>query len=153
MQIDPDTSLGFLVSDIARLLRERFNDTAQAFGLTQAQARALLHLARNPGVSQVALAQLLEIQPITLLRQIDRLEQAGLVERRQNPDDRRAQQLHLTVAAEPLLDEIGRCGAEITEAALAGLSSTDRERLFQQLRHVKNNLGSAGSAAAPRATR
>ena len=66
MRLDADNSLGFLVSDIARLLREQFNDTAQSVGLTLAQARTLLHLARNEGISQVSLAQILEVQPITL---------------------------------------------------------------------------------------
>jgi DNA-binding MarR family transcriptional regulator len=140
MRIDPDTSLGFLVSDIARMLREQFNETAQKVGLTQAQARALLQLGRNEGISQVALAQLLEIQPITLLRNIDRLEQAGLVERKQNPADRRAQQLYLTPAAQPLLEEIADLGKSLSDAALKGIDSKTRNTLISTLQQVKANL-------------
>ena len=138
--IDPDNSLGFLVSDIARALRERFNDTAQAVGLTLAQARALLHLANLEGISQVALARRLEIQPITMLRQIDRLEEAGLIERRPNPRDRRAQQLYLTPAADPLLSEISRLGGSLTEAAFAGMSDEERQRIIELLQQGKLNL-------------
>jgi len=147
MRIDPDTSVGFLVSDIARMFRERFNDTAQEAGLTLAQARALLQLGRNEGISQVALAQLLEIQPITLLRNIDRLEQAGLVERRPNPNDRRAQQLYLTPAAQPLLDKITQLGRNLSEAALSGVDPATREVLIQTLQKVKDNLLAPAAAA------
>jgi MarR family transcriptional regulator for hemolysin len=140
MLFDPDHTLGFLVADIARLLRERFNDTANAFGLTLAQGRALVHLARNQGTSQVALAQLLEVQPITLLRLIDRLEESGLVERRPNPHDRRAQQLYLTPAADRLLEEINLLGSSLTDTAMAGLGARDRERLITLLGRVKRNL-------------
>jgi len=147
MRIDPDTSLGFLVSDIARMLRERFNETTQSVGLTQAQARTLMQLGRNEGISQVALAQLLEIQPITLLRNVDRLEQAGLLERRQNPTDRRARQLYLTPAAQPLLDEITALGRSLTEAALSGIAAGDRATLISTLQQIKGNL--AEPAVAP----
>jgi DNA-binding MarR family transcriptional regulator len=150
---DPDQSLGFLVADIARLLRERFNDTAQSLGLTLAQGRALLHLARNEGVSQVALAQTLEIAPITLLRQIDRLEEAGLVTRRPNPSDRRAQQLYLTGNGAALIAEITTLGQTLTDVAMTGLSPTDRSRLFELLGRIKRNLTTAptegGSAIPP----
>jgi MarR family transcriptional regulator for hemolysin len=140
MLFDPDHSLGFLVADIARLLRERFNETANAFGLTLAQGRALVHLARSQGTSQVALAQSLEVQPITLLRLIDRLEESGLVERRPNPNDRRAQQLYLTAKADKLLEEINLLGSSLTETAMAGLAARDRERLITLLGRVKRNL-------------
>lgn len=150
---DPDQSLGFLVADIARLLRERFNDTAHAFGLTLAQGRALLHLARNEGVSQVTLAQMLEIAPITLLRQIDRLEEAGLVSRRPNPNDRRAQQLYLTDNGAALIAEITTLGQTLTDVAMTGLSQTDRVRLFELLGRIKRNLTATptepGSANPP----
>lgn len=142
MSTDPNTSLGFLVSDIARMLREKFNETAQALGLTLAQARALAHLANNEGISQVALAKRLEIQPITLLRQIDRLEESGLLERRPNPHDRRAQQLYLTPAAGPLLENIQTLGAALTDTAFTGMSVTDRELIITMLARVKENLSS-----------
>ena len=149
MPFDPDQSLGFLVADIARLLRERFNDTAQSLGLTLAQGRALLHLARHQGASQVALAQMLEIQPITLLRQIDRLEEAGLVARRPNPSDRRAQQLNLTEHGTALIAEIVALGQTLTDVAMAGLSGTERNRLFDMLGRIKANLSAPPPAPRP----
>lgn len=142
---DPNTSLGFLVADIARMLREQFNETAQRLGLTLAQARALAHLANHEGISQVALAQRLEIQPITLLRQIDRLEESGLIERRPNPRDRRAQQLYLTAAAGPLLTKIQELGSALTDNAFANMSTAERELTIAMLGRVKANLSSSPS--------
>jgi MarR family transcriptional regulator for hemolysin len=139
-KLDAEGSLGFLVSDIARLLREQFNEAAQSVGLTLAQARTLLHLARNEGISQVSLAQILEVQPITLLRQIDKLEQAGLVERRANPSDRRAQQLFLKPAVEPLLESITTLGRVLTDRAFAGFTDDRRALALSLLREVKENL-------------
>ena len=140
MSMNPDTHLGFLVSSVARLMREHFNASAQAAGFTLAQARALVQLSRNEGISQVALAGLLEIQPITLLRQIDRLCEAGVVERRRNPADRRAQQLYLTDKAEPFLSQIWALGDEISDRALQGLSADARAELIRVLQRVKQNL-------------
>ena len=113
---------------------------AGSVGLTQAQARALLHLARNEGISQVALARLLEIQPITLLRQLDRLADAGLIERRPNPNDRRAQQLFLTPRAQPLLDQLWEAGDEILDEAYAGFSDEERATFIDMLVRMRGNL-------------
>jgi len=147
MQLDAENSLGFLVSDIARMLREQFNGTAQSVGLTLAQARTLLHLARNEGISQVSLAQILEVQPITLLRQIDRLEEAGLVRRRPNPSDRRAQQLYLTPAAEPLLETISEMGSALTDQAFAGFDDERRTLALRLLQQIKHNLSTKAANA------
>jgi DNA-binding MarR family transcriptional regulator len=87
--------LGLLVSDIARLLRRNMDRRLQSLGLTQAQWRAIARLARSEGMTQAALAESLEIQPITLTRLVDRMEKAGWVERRTHPLDRRAVQLYL----------------------------------------------------------
>jgi MarR family transcriptional regulator for hemolysin len=143
MVIETERNLGFLVADITRLLRERFNGTAQSVGLTLAQARALAYLARHQGISQVALARLLEVQPITLLRQLDRLADSGLIERRPHPVDRRAQQLFLTPAAEALFDQLAEIGSELTETAMAGLGNEERATLFRLLGQIKQNLSQA----------
>jgi MarR family transcriptional regulator for hemolysin len=140
MQDNPDVNFGFLVSDVARLLREKFNATAQELGLTLAQARVLVHLARNEGISQVALSAILEVQPITLLRQIDRLEKAGLVQRRVHPNDRRMQQLYLTPASQPLLQRIFAVGTELQGEVMAGLSEAERSQLLDSLARVRCNL-------------
>ena len=140
LDIDFEHSVGFLVSDIARLMREQFNEEAQSLGLTLAQSRALIHLARNEGINQKSLAAMLEIQPITLLRQLDRLEENGLVERRPDPADRRMQRLFLTPAASPLLDQLTQLGRAMTERAFEGVAEADREQTTSVLQVVKQNL-------------
>jgi MarR family transcriptional regulator for hemolysin len=140
VQDNPDINFGFLVSDVARLLREKFNATAQKLGLTLAQARVLAHLSRNEGISQVALSAILEVQPITLLRQIDRLEKSGFVERRVHPTDRRMQQLYLTPLSQPLLQQIFNVGSNLHGQVMAGLSEAERSQLVTALAHVRCNL-------------
>ncbi|MEQ9042731.1 MAG: MarR family transcriptional regulator [Alphaproteobacteria bacterium] len=142
---DPDQSVGFLVNDVARLLRRNFNRRAQELGLSQAQWQALAYLSRQEGVNQVNLAESLEIQPMTLARLIDRLQEAGLVARRPDPGDRRAFRLYLTAAARPLLDRMWDLAAETRAEAMAGLADDRRQALIESLRHVKRNLVAAGA--------
>jgi MarR family transcriptional regulator, transcriptional regulator for hemolysin len=137
---NPDINFGFLVSDVARLLREKFNATAQTLGLTLAQARVLAHLSRNEGISQVALSAILEVQPITLLRQIDRLEKAGLLQRRAHPNDRRMQQLYLTPLSQPRLQKIFDVGSDVHVHVMAGLGAAERDQLITTLAKIRANL-------------
>ena len=138
----PGRTLGFVLNDVARLMRKRFEQRARAaaLGLTRAQAAVLAHLARQEGINQAALAQLLELEPITLARLLDRLQAAGLIERRSDPKDRRAHLLYLTESAYPLLDRIFALAAEVREAALAGVAEADRGRLLDLLIEMKANL-------------
>jgi MarR family transcriptional regulator for hemolysin len=140
MSIDFEHSFGFLVYDIARLLREQFNERASTLDLTQAQSRALVHLKRNEGVNQTTLASLLDVQPITLLRQLDKLEEKGLIERRADDHDRRMQRLYLTPVAETLIDQLARMGGAMTDDAFAGISDDAREAVMATLQTVKGNL-------------
>jgi MarR family transcriptional regulator for hemolysin len=140
MHLDPPANFGFLVSDISRLLREQFNNAAASLGLTLAQARVLVQLARNEGINQTALAAILEVQPITLLRQIDKLEKAGLVERRPDPNDRRAQQLYLTAIAQPHLERIFAVGSNLSETAFAGFDERAQRLVIDLLQQVRKNL-------------
>src|SRR5260221_10345168 len=96
-----DRNLGFLLHDVARLMRKRFEQNARDLGLTRSQCQVLAHLARNEGIQQSALADILEVEPITLTRILDRLEDGGLVERQAHPTDRRVRLLRLTEAARP----------------------------------------------------
>ena len=138
----PELSVSFLLHDVARLLRKRFEQRARAakLGLTRAQWQVLANLARREGINQAALAQHLEIEPITLVRILDRLETAGLVERRQDPQDRRARILFLTEAAHPLMERIWKLAAEVRGEAMAGLSEADRDRLMTLLSTMKGNI-------------
>src|SRR5215472_19153878 len=99
-------TLGFLLKDVTRLYTRRFEERAQALSLTLPQCKALTYLARNEGVSQKRLAELIEIDPMSLVRILDRMETDGWVERRADPQDRRARSLWLTPQASPVLERI-----------------------------------------------
>jgi DNA-binding MarR family transcriptional regulator len=140
---DPDRSLGVLISDVARLLRRNFDRRLQSLGLTQAQWRAIVHVSRTEGMNQVALAESLEIQPITVARLIDRMESAGWIERRNDPLDRRAVQLYLTPKSQPILAEIHARAQDMMADGVAGVSAAAQKQLFETLQRIKQNLVSA----------
>jgi len=133
-------SLGFLISDVSRLMRRRFDERARQVGATRAQWRTLTTLSRNEGLNQGALADLLEVEPITLCRMIDRLEESGLVERRRDPADRRAWQLFLTDKAKPMLADLKTTGDELIEQVLSGMTEPDRRALRGSLDLMRANL-------------
>ncbi len=137
---DTQDAFGFLIHDVARLLRRNFNRRVQSFGLTQEQCRVIFHLSRNEGIHQVDLAELLEIRPITLARLLDKLQENQLIERRLNPDDRRAFRLHLTRNAHAVLEKILSLGAATRVDANRNISRTDLEKMFSILSRVKVNL-------------
>jgi DNA-binding MarR family transcriptional regulator len=145
--------MGFLLHDVSRLMRKNFKRRGvEGMALTQTHLRALAHLSRNEGLNQAALADILEIQPITLTRLIDRLEEADLVERRRDPDDRRAQRLFLTKAAAPIMEELWKMVADMHEEALAGLSTAVHVGIIKALQTMKNNLLQAEEEDAPDTT-
>lgn len=137
-----EPTLGFLVHDVARLMRKRLEQQARAagIGLTRAQWQALAYTARSEGLNQACLASYLDIEPITLGRLVDRLELLGLIERRRDPRDRRQHNLFLTEKAWPELERIRVLGAEIREKALGGLDDDERRQLLALLGRVKGNL-------------
>tara|TARA_R110000824_G_scaffold366730_3_gene555809 strand:+ start:74846 stop:75352 length:507 start_codon:yes stop_codon:yes gene_type:complete len=137
---NPSWNVGFLIGDASRLLRRIFNERVTHLGLTQAQWRALVHLSRNEGLNQVSLADLLDVQPITVARLIDKLVNADLVERRPDPNDRRAQRLFLTPKAQPVLDQIWEVADEAYGVILQGLSDADRDMLIGLLTRVRTNI-------------
>lgn len=147
MNRDPESAVGFLISDVSRLLRRNFNRRVQAMGLTQTQWRAIAQLSRNEGINQAGLADALDVQPISLARLIDRMETAGWVERRADPRDRRASQLFLTPKSQPILDEMWERAAETMEEALKGLSADQRRQIIERLQQMKHNLATAECAA------
>lgn len=137
---NPAEGIGFLVSDVMRLLRRSFDRRARHLGLTLAQWRTLVHLSRNEGINQSMLAEILEIQPITLTRLIDKLEQQGVVERRNDPDDRRAQCLFLTEAAAPVIEKLSEVAEETRELTLRGLPAAERKQILKGLQTMRDNL-------------
>lgn len=146
-----DLGIGFLIGDSSRMLRRIFNDRIAPLGLTQAQWRALVHLSRNEGLNQVSLADLLDVQPITVARLIDKLVAAGLVERRPDPKDRRAQRLFLTEQAAPLLDRIWDVAEEIYGTILGGFARSEVETLAGLLERLRGNVAAVplGASSAP----
>ena len=143
---DLHPTLGFLLHDVARLLRKRFEQRARNLGFTRSQWQAIAYLSKNEGIHQAGLAELLEIEPITLVRILDKLAERGLIERRQHPTDRRTWLLFLKDAARPFLAAMQPLG-EVTRAeALSGVSETDRGQLLQTLTQMKTNLMAATRA-------
>jgi DNA-binding MarR family transcriptional regulator len=138
----PERSFGFLLYDSARLLRRDFDRRARAIGLTRAQWSVLSHLNRYGGVNQAALADLMEIQPITLVRLLDRLEEAGWIIRTADPKDRRSRVPQLTDKARPVLERLQALAAETRELALTGIGGAERERLMDALQIIRTNLSS-----------
>ena len=135
-----DRSFGFLLHDVARLVRKRYEQQARPLGLTRAQWQVLAYLQRHEGINQSGLAELLELEPITIARLLDRMEEAGLVERRADPADRRARRLFLTERARPMLERGRAVGDEVRAEACAGFDAVERERLVDMLLRVRANL-------------
>jgi len=137
-----DDSLGFLIANLSRLMRRAFEQRLEGSSLTLAQARTLVYLSRYEGIRQVELAGLLEVQPITLARLIDQLEQSGLVQRSPDPADRRAYRLYLTEGAAPHLAAIAEVADAISADALRDMSKEQTDALFSALRAMRDNLAS-----------
>src|SRR6202051_3767912 len=130
----------FSLNDVARMLRTYADYKAAHFGTTRAQWVVLARLDRFEGLKQAELAEMLDLQPITLTRLLDRLSECGLIERRSDPNDRRAKRLFLTPAARPLLERLADLGEEMMTTALAGISRESVEQIVAQLAIMKENL-------------
>lgn len=133
-------SIGLLLIDTGRLLRKRFEQNVRGTGLTRAQWQVLKEIYVQEGLNQGALAELLEVEPITVGRLVDRLEQAGLIERRPHPTDRRAWSLYLMPAAHPLLETLKGIAAETRAELLQGMSDTEIDEALRLFAKMKDNL-------------
>jgi MarR family transcriptional regulator, transcriptional regulator for hemolysin len=138
-------TLPFEIAETAHALRKNFDRRAVGLGVTRAQWKVLFRLTRHPGLRQIELADLLDIEPITLSRIIDRLEEAGLVERAADPTDRRAWRLHVTARAEPLVEKLRAVADEVIADAFSGIDPKDIEITRAVLGRVRENA----SRAAP----
>ena len=139
--------LGSVISDVSRLLRRSFDARARGIGVTRPQWQVLTTLARNEGVNQGRLAELLDVEPITVCRMLDRLQEGELVERRADPADRRSWRLFLTVKARDLLAELRPLAEAMLDEALDGLSEDERVVLRAMLERMRANL--SGRPAEP----
>jgi len=137
-------TIPFEIGETAHALRKAFDRLAVGLGVTRAQWKVLFKLTRRPGVRQVELADLLELEPITLCRIVDRLEEGGLVERSRDPEDRRAWRLHVTAKAQPLIEKLQAVGAKLVDQAFAGIDPKDIEIARKVLAQARENAGRCG---------
>jgi MarR family transcriptional regulator, transcriptional regulator for hemolysin len=142
--------LPFEIGETAHALRRAFDRRAAALGITRAQWKVLLRLTRTPGLRQVELADMLDVEPITLSRIVDRLEEAGHVERVADPADRRAWRLQVTERAKPLVAKLRALGSELVEDAFAGIKPDEISKVREVLARVRENIaaGQRGKKAA-----
>jgi MarR family transcriptional regulator for hemolysin len=147
-EIPVKREIAFIIMDVARLLKTYADQRARQFGISRAQWAVLIRIERSEGLKQTELAELLDLQPISLTRLLDRLANNGLIERRADPNDRRANRLYLTPAAKPLLGRLAELGADMMETVLDGLDEKSVERMLKQLVTMKDNLRRAISANA-----
>jgi MarR family transcriptional regulator, transcriptional regulator for hemolysin len=152
MQVNPP-SIGLLLIDVSRMLKKCFELNCRGTGMTRAQWQVLSLLNRNPGISQGALAELMEVEPITVGRMVDRLESAGMLERRPHPTDRRAWRLHLLPAAHPVLDALKDLGATTRAQLMAGLTEEEHQTAMRLLGKMKENLANALASSAAKEAR
>jgi MarR family transcriptional regulator, transcriptional regulator for hemolysin len=143
----------FALFEVQRVLRLYADKEARRYGLTRAQWAVLAKLERTEGLKQTEIADLMEMQPITLTRLIDKLCDAGLIERRSDETDRRVNRLYLTEAARPLMAKLAVLRGEITQLALAGLSNADTHRLVDDLESIKDNIREALASAGGQPTK
>ena len=138
--MDKLQNFGFLLKDVSRRYVERFEEHARSLSLTLMQCKALVRLEREEGVSQARLAELVGVDAMAMVRLVDRMEEDHLVERRTDPDDRRARRLFLTAKSRPMLDEIWRLAALVRAEMFAGVPKADRDAFLRVLEAAHVNL-------------
>ncbi|MDO4776145.1 MAG: MarR family transcriptional regulator [Cardiobacteriaceae bacterium] len=134
---------GFLMHDATRLMNRYYDRRVRAYGITRTQWTLLTYLSRYEGVSQTKLAEYMDLAPMTLTRQIDKLEEDGLLDRRQDPQDRRTNLIYLTEKSQPLMTHMHDIAVEAKEAALKNFSEEERRLLRDYLWRVRENMASA----------
>ena len=148
-----EREIAIAVSDVARLLKTYADQASKELGMTRAQWFVLSRIQHSEGIKQAELAGMCDLQPITLTRLIDRLCESGLIERRPDPNDRRAKRLFLTPAAEPILKALFALGKDMMAVVLKGIDPPAREQLLSQLLILKTNLrGAIANRASDAAT-
>ncbi len=134
---------GFLLAELSRRYVQLFEELAQGTGLNLTTCRALAYLERHEGISQSRLAELASIEPMALVRLLDRLQAEGLVRRERDPQDRRAHRLLLEARAQPVLRQIRELSRRAREHTFAGVDADEREQFMRVLQQLADNLGGA----------
>ncbi len=140
MEDDLNSSFGFVLHDIARLLRKNFDKRARTLDLTRSQWSVIAHLMRHDGIQQKMLAEILEITPTTLVGLVDRMEKSRWLERRDDPSDRRAKLLFLTPKAKIVFEKLKKMGKETREEAFKGIRADEREAFMKTLLKIRDTL-------------
>lgn len=140
--------LGFLLHDSARLLRRRFEQNAAHYGLSSAQWRLLVRVYKEEGVAQARLAELLEVEPISISRLVDRMEEAGWIERRADENDRRVRNIFLAEKSRAIFGEMRALANAVFEDALAGIDADQRAVILSGLQTICSNLSDTDPKAA-----
>jgi DNA-binding MarR family transcriptional regulator len=151
MKIEGIDRLGFLIHDSARLLRKRFEAKGSAYGLSAAQWRLMVRLVKDEGVPQARLAELLEIEPISVSRLLDRMEEGGWIERRQDAGDRRVRIIFPTDKSRQAFAAIKSVAGDVYDTALAGLTDDEKRTLVKALTGIITNLSDGETASAEQA--
>lgn len=147
MVTDGTDRLGFLIHDAARLLRKRFEARAAGLGLSAAQWRLLVWAAKEEGIAQARMAEILEIEPISVSRMVDRMEEGGWIERRPDAADRRVRMIFPTEKARDAYAGVKSMAGEVYEQALKGLSAQDRRSLVHGILKLIENLSDGETAS------
>jgi MarR family transcriptional regulator, transcriptional regulator for hemolysin len=142
-------NFGFLLKELSRRYTLRFEVRAREISLNLAQAKILVRLEKNEGVSQARLAELAEVEPMTMVRLLDRMEADGWLERRPDPADRRARCLYLTAKAKPILSEIWRLIEETRAELFAGVSKAERDLFMTVLERLHDNISQLDGGPSP----
>jgi DNA-binding MarR family transcriptional regulator len=140
--LNPLCTFGFLLKNTSRLFTQRFEQRARVLGLTLPQCKALVYLAEHEGISQVQLAELTDLEPMTLVRILDRMESDGWLERRNDPADRRARRLYLKPEGKPLLDDIWHLISLTRQEAFAGIPRKHADLMIELLAKIQGNFTS-----------
>ena len=134
------SKFGLLTYEISQLIRQRFNKESEIPGFTHSQWRVLVHLSENENCRQVDLAEILEIKPITLVKQIDLLEKAGLVRRNKDKEDRRAYRLQITHKAQSVIQALWKIADSVEDRAMSVLTEEEQALLVKLLQRIKRNM-------------
>jgi DNA-binding MarR family transcriptional regulator len=149
MNTHANSSFAYQLHDAMRLFRKHFDRRAQRFGLTRAQWLVLKATHREEGLSQKELAEYIDMEPIAVGRVVDRLEQAGFIERRADPADRRRWRLYLTSKAHAVTDDMEIVAQELRVESLRGIDQADFDAFIRALTRIRENLGALDSPVAP----
>ncbi len=142
MSTSPDRirNFGYLIKDIGRLYTKQFEAEADHLGITLSEAKVLTYIGRNSGLSQIQLADLTGVEPMSLVRILDRMEADNWIERRAHPTDRRARQLYLKTKAQPMIDQIVKLSTQVQAQSLVGFKADERSALVDLLLRVHQRL-------------